>query len=178
MMWTPLRIYFLYFIEIFAKEATNRRNSEFFTHKPAANTEQEWSSRRYSNLKNFTHDIPPFVPHNTKLASTTSGVEILNLKNTTVLENRQPEGVYVVKENSDSYRIVQQQQPATSNERRSSQRMFFTLDEPTKKSTSSSSRPTSASQQIPAAKFAHPIYPLKDSAAKKSTDVASSSRLG
>jgi len=67
-----------------------RRNSEFYM-KPSSVSQSEFGQgRRYNNLKNFTHDLPPF--NNNKTETPSSSVEILNLKNTTVLESRKPEG--------------------------------------------------------------------------------------
>jgi hypothetical protein len=70
-----------------------RRNSEFYM-KPSSVSQSEFGqSRRYNNLKNFTHDLPPFN-NNNKSETPSSSVEILNLKNTTVLESRKPEGSF------------------------------------------------------------------------------------
>ena len=73
-----------------------RRNSEFYM-KPNSviNQISDFNNgRRYNNLKNFTHDLPPFNAHNNnnKTETPSSSVEILNLRNMTVLENRKPEG--------------------------------------------------------------------------------------
>ena len=73
-------------LQKYANEEVTRRNSEFYI-----KSNGDLNNRRFSNLKNFTQDIPPFVPSQTN-ETPSSSVEILNLKNTTVLENRKPEG--------------------------------------------------------------------------------------
>lgn len=71
----------------YANEEVTRRNSEFYT---KSNVE---ANKRFSDLKNFTKDIPSFEQHKkNKTETPSSSVEILNLKNTTVLENQRPEG--------------------------------------------------------------------------------------
>ena len=178
-----------------------RRNSEFY----AASAEQH-GRRRYDNLRNFSHDMPPFRG-TSPVAGSTGGVEILNLRNTTVTESRQPEGrlpefrnfslssqsaslffegVYVVKENRDAHSKL--------SSKDENKRAFFTLVDYKKSTSSSHSRPySSVSSNLaqyryeqpadrrspfnPLKKFTNPIYPLKDASSRQQEHCASSSSL-
>jgi hypothetical protein len=148
-------------------QSRHRRNSEYYasskSQKNNAFSAMTSVRREFSNLKNFTHDISPPPPLPPSAPPTSKGcVEILNFTNTAVSEMSKPEGVYVIKENNDSYKIIQ-----NNDKVKNKQRVFFTLEEQAKTPRPFSPPHSHQEEQRqsplnqPTYKFTNPIYPLK-----------------